>query len=138
MNPAVAPTVAIVLSVTDGDSVRLRVPDWAGTPFGVMTLREIGVDTPESIRHVAKCDAEAAKGLTAKAYGPPAAGRARAVHLQGPGQIRRALPWLAPSTGRQGVRTGHGRGWTGPAIRRRQEIKLVPLAGRGVIHWPTG
>jgi micrococcal nuclease len=68
MNPAVAPTVAIVLSVTDGDSVRLRVPDWAGTPFGVMTLREIGVDTPESIRHVAKCDAEAAKGLTAKAY----------------------------------------------------------------------
>lgn len=67
MTPAVA-IVAIVLGVTDGDTVRVRVPDWAGTPFGTISVRVLGINAPESSRALAKCDKELALGQEAKAY----------------------------------------------------------------------
>jgi micrococcal nuclease len=66
MTPAVL--VAIALSVTDGDTVRVRVPDWSGTPFGTISVRVLGIDAPESTKALAKCDRELALGLQAKSY----------------------------------------------------------------------
>jgi endonuclease YncB( thermonuclease family) len=66
MTPAVL--VAIALSVTDGDTVRVRIPDWSGTPFGTISVRVLGIDTPESTKAHAKCPAEIALGLQAKSY----------------------------------------------------------------------
>src|ERR1044072_6424069 len=66
MNPALL--VAIALSVTDGDTIRVRVPDWAGTPFGTISVRALGIDTPESQKAFAKCDKELALGQQAKSY----------------------------------------------------------------------
>jgi micrococcal nuclease len=57
---------AVVISVTDGDTLRARIPAWAETPFEVMGLRIVGIDTPESKRPLAKCDAEVRRGLAAK------------------------------------------------------------------------
>jgi micrococcal nuclease len=57
---------AVVLSVTDGDTLRARIPAWAETPFEVMGLRIAGIDTPESVRSRAKCPDEVEKGLAAK------------------------------------------------------------------------
>jgi len=67
MTPAAA-IVAIALSVTDGDTIRVRVPDWAGTPFGTIAVRVLGIDTPESQKAFAKCDRELALGKEAKDY----------------------------------------------------------------------
>jgi micrococcal nuclease len=66
MNPALL--VAIALSVTDGDTVRVRVPDWSGTPFGTISVRILGIDTPESQKAFAKCDKELDLGKVAKDY----------------------------------------------------------------------
>jgi micrococcal nuclease len=66
MTPAAL--VAIALSVTDGDTVRVRIPDWSGTPFGTINVRVLGIDTPESQAAHAKCDREVVLGQQAKAY----------------------------------------------------------------------
>jgi micrococcal nuclease len=68
MTTAGAAIVAIVLSVTDGDTVRARIPDWAGTPMGVVGIRVLGIDTPESQKAHAKCPQELALGHKAKLY----------------------------------------------------------------------
>lgn len=62
------PFVALVLSVTDGDTIKVRVPAWSGTPFETIALRVDGIDTPESTRQMAKCDRELREGGEAKAY----------------------------------------------------------------------
>jgi endonuclease YncB( thermonuclease family) len=67
MTPAVA-IVAIALTVTDGDTVRVRIPDWAGTPFGTISVRVLGINTPESQKAFAKCEKELALGVVAKDY----------------------------------------------------------------------
>jgi len=67
MSPAVA-IVAIALSVTDGDTVRVRIPDWAGTPFGTISVRVLGINAPESTQANAKCEKELLLGQQAKAY----------------------------------------------------------------------
>lgn len=66
MTPAAL--VAIALSVTDGDTIRVRIPDWSGTPFGTIGVRVLGIDTPESQRVHAKCAQEVALGQAAKGY----------------------------------------------------------------------
>jgi micrococcal nuclease len=65
---ATAAIVAIVLSVTDGDTVRVRVPDWSGTPMGTVGVRVLGIDTPESQKAFAKCEKELVLGKDAKQY----------------------------------------------------------------------
>jgi len=57
---------AVVVSITDGDTLRARIPAWAHTPFEVMGLRIVGIDAPESKKSLAKCDAEVRRGLAAK------------------------------------------------------------------------
>jgi len=59
---------ATVVRVVDGDSVIVSVPAWAATPFGTMSVRISGIDTPESRKPPAKCKAEVALGKTASAY----------------------------------------------------------------------
>ena len=59
--------VAVVLSVTDGDTLRARIPAWP-YPFDVMGIRIYGIDTPESQRNRAKCVDEVESGLRAKAF----------------------------------------------------------------------
>lgn len=61
------PFVAIVISVTDGDTVKVRVPAWSATPFETIALRVDGIDTPESTKNLAKCEKELTEGLLAKA-----------------------------------------------------------------------
>lgn len=57
-----------VVSVTDGDSLRVRVPAFAATPWAVVAVRVAGIDTPEVRRPPAKCAAEVARGKAASAY----------------------------------------------------------------------
>ena len=64
---AAAVYLATLLSVTDGDTLRVRTP-WVDTPFEFMAIRVSGVDTPETHRPQAKCADEIAKGVQAKAY----------------------------------------------------------------------
>lgn len=59
---------ATVVRVVDGDSVIVSVPAWAATPFGTMSVRISGIDTPESRKPPAKCKAEVALGKAASAY----------------------------------------------------------------------
>lgn len=68
MTTAGAALVAIVLSVTDGDTLRARVPHWSGTPLGVVGIRVLNLDTPESEVGQAKCAKELVLGKEAKAY----------------------------------------------------------------------
>ena len=59
---------ATVVKVVDGDSVIVDVPAWAETPFHRMSIRVVGIDTPEKRRPPAKCAAEVRLGLAASAY----------------------------------------------------------------------
>lgn len=59
---------ATVVSVTDGDSLRVLVPAWRDTPFANIAIRVAGIDTPESRKPLAKCAAEIALGKAATAY----------------------------------------------------------------------
>ena len=68
MKALLAPFAAVVLNVTDGDTIKVRVPAWSATPFETISLRVIGIDTPESRRPPARCQAEVAKGIAAKAF----------------------------------------------------------------------
>jgi endonuclease YncB( thermonuclease family) len=60
--------VVTVLSVLDGDTVRIRVDQCRPTFLCGMSIRVLDLDTPESRRPPAKCAAEIRKGLAAKAY----------------------------------------------------------------------
>jgi micrococcal nuclease len=62
------PLLAVVIGVTDGDTVKVRIPAWSTTPFEVMAIRVDGIDTPESMRNLAKCPRELVRGAEAKAY----------------------------------------------------------------------
>lgn len=62
------PQEGVVSYVIDGDTFRVGVPAWQATPFEWMGLRVIGIDTPEAAASRAKCEAELARGLEAKAY----------------------------------------------------------------------
>ena len=55
--------LALVLSVTDGDTFKARVPVWDGVEI-VTAVRLTGIDTPEL---KGKCPAEKALALKAKA-----------------------------------------------------------------------
>jgi endonuclease YncB( thermonuclease family) len=68
MTPLAPALVAIVLGATDGDTVRVRVPDWSGTPFGTISVRVFGINSPESSKALAKCDRELELGKEAKSY----------------------------------------------------------------------
>lgn len=57
-----------VASVTDGDSLKVRVPAFAATPWAVVAVRVAGIDTPEVRQPPAKCAAEVVRGKAASAY----------------------------------------------------------------------
>lgn len=57
-----------IVSVTDGDTVRVRIPAWRRTPFTVIGVRVRGIDTPESLVQFAKCAGEIELGKAATAY----------------------------------------------------------------------
>lgn len=59
---------AIVVRGVDGDTLRVSVPAWAGTPFDPIDVRISGIDTPESRKPPAKCKAEVALGKAASAF----------------------------------------------------------------------
>lgn len=59
---------ALVVRVVDGDSVIVHVPAWDQTPFAVISVRVLGIDTPETHKPPGKCKAELVKGAAAKAY----------------------------------------------------------------------
>ena len=59
------PFACTVLKVVDGDTVKVEVPAWKGTPFFDISLRLFGIDTPESHMPPAKCMAEVALGQRA-------------------------------------------------------------------------
>lgn len=65
---AEAPTPAIVVGHVDGDTVRLHIPAWDVTPFGLMKVRIAGIDTPETSQPPAKCEIEVEKGIAASQY----------------------------------------------------------------------
>ena len=69
---AAAPTgqtyTATVVRVVDGDSVVVAIPAWAATPFGTISVRIAGIDTPESRKPPAKCAAEVVLGKAASAF----------------------------------------------------------------------
>lgn len=77
---ATAVYLATILSVTDGDTIRVRTP-WVDTPFENMAIRISGIDTPESRRPQAKCAAEIQKGIEAKAYVRSLVGPGDTVHF---------------------------------------------------------
>lgn len=80
MSSAAVVYLATILSVTDGDSLRVRTP-WIDTPFENMALRIAMIDTPESRKPPAKCAAEVAAGLNAKAYVRSLVGPGDPVHF---------------------------------------------------------
>lgn len=65
---AITPYQATVVRVVDGDTVLVEVPAWAATPFHRMSVRVVGIDTPERRRPPAKCAAEVKLGLAASAF----------------------------------------------------------------------
>ena len=59
---------ATVVKVTDGDTIRVLVPAWRETPFGNVSIRIAGIDTPETRRNQAKCPKEVLFGKSATAF----------------------------------------------------------------------
>lgn len=58
---------ATVVSVVDGDTLRVTVAGWPA-PFDPVAVRVVGIDTPESRRPPAKCAGELRLGGEAKAF----------------------------------------------------------------------
>lgn len=58
---------ATVVSVTDGDTVRVTVAGWP-EPFNPIGVRMAGIDSPEHQKPPARCAAEVKRGLRAKVY----------------------------------------------------------------------
>lgn len=77
---------AMVVEVTDGDTVRVMVPAFAAVPVGSWSLRVAGIDTPERRMPPAKCALEVRRGLAASTY---------AHALLKPGD-RIGFTWLGP------------------------------------------
>jgi micrococcal nuclease len=59
---------ALVERVVDGDTVRVRVPAWRGTPVEHIDLRLDGIDAPETEVVLAKCPQELVLGRQATDY----------------------------------------------------------------------
>lgn len=59
---------ATVVKVEDGDTVKVTVPAFANTPFQTLSVRIMGIDTPESSKAHAKCADEITAGKTASQY----------------------------------------------------------------------
>lgn len=59
---------AVVMSIMDGDTIKVRVPAWEGSPFSPINVRIAGIDTPESRKQSAKCPGEIALGKAATVY----------------------------------------------------------------------
>lgn len=59
---------AEVVKVIDGDTISVKVPSWRYTPFGKITIRISGIDTPESQKQHAKCPRELQLGLAASGF----------------------------------------------------------------------
>lgn len=108
--PIPGPVPVTVLSVTDGDTYRVRMPD--GTTARVRVLR---LDTPEIGAH-ARCPAEAAAGEDARAAAAAALARA-------PDQI--TLTELRWGVDRYGRLLAHV--WVGPL--RLSDILIASGAG---------
>lgn len=68
MKALLAPFLATVINVTDGDTVKVRVEDCRPEVLCEQAVRALGIDTPESHMPPAKCPAEKAKGLAAALY----------------------------------------------------------------------
>jgi micrococcal nuclease len=60
--------VAVLVSVIDGDTIKVDVPAWSATPFHEINVRIAGIDAPESKRGQAKCEGELQRGLAARRY----------------------------------------------------------------------
>jgi micrococcal nuclease len=60
---------AIVLRVIDGDTVRVHVEAWKGSPVEDVSVRVRGIDTPESHAPPGKCPAEVKLGRAAAVFG---------------------------------------------------------------------
>lgn len=58
----------IVDHVVDGDTVKVKFPAWARSPFSLLSVRVAGIDTPEHVKPPAKCDAEVMLGKQALAF----------------------------------------------------------------------
>ncbi|HTK34533.1 MAG TPA: thermonuclease family protein [Caulobacteraceae bacterium] len=58
---------AQVLSVIDGDTVKVTVADWPA-PFAIIDVRVDGIDAPEHVRPPAKSACEVRLGLAAQAF----------------------------------------------------------------------
>jgi endonuclease YncB( thermonuclease family) len=61
---------ATVVQVLDGDTVKVRVPAWRETPFEVLSVRVLGIDTPETHAALAKCPLELERGKAAPRPSP--------------------------------------------------------------------
>lgn len=57
--------MATVMRVVDGDTIKVHVAAWRGTPMETVSLRVYGVDTPEKMIRFAKCEKEVRLGLIA-------------------------------------------------------------------------
>lgn len=69
MKALLIPFVATVLSVPDGDTVKVHVEKCSPAFLCTIDVRVLGIDTPESHKPPAKCDAEVQKGQAAAAFG---------------------------------------------------------------------
>jgi micrococcal nuclease len=77
-----APLLAVVLNVTDGDTLKVQVPSWTGTPMETISLRIMGIDTPESHMPPGKCALEVERGQEAKAHAQTMAPKGSTVSFQ--------------------------------------------------------
>lgn len=54
--------------VIDGDTVKVRFPDWINSPFYLLSVRINGIDTPEHVKPPAKCAREVVLGKAAMVF----------------------------------------------------------------------
>lgn len=112
---------ATVLSVTDGDTLRVRVPGWPEA-FSPVAVRVYGLDTPEKRKPPARSACEVALGLRASAYAKTLAKPGDAVRVvYKPGRddkYRRLLADVTLADGRDWaaamIDAGYARRYGGP------------------------
>lgn len=59
---------AKVVTVVDGDTVKVTVAAWKNSPFYNIDVRINGIDTPETMKQFAKCPGEVVLGNAARIY----------------------------------------------------------------------